>query len=63
MYKISLFDDDLIVTLSKPSESLQALKLTLVPFGEVSGLLMNKSKTLLYLINISDIIAKQVQRE
>lgn len=43
--KISLFVDDLLVTLTNPKTSLEALVSTLQEFGKISGLLVNYSKT------------------
>lgn len=49
---ISLFGDDLLVTLTNPKTPLEALLTTLQEFGDISGLLVSQSKTYAYPLNI-----------
>lgn len=54
--KITLFADDLLVTITNPKESLIMLDSLLSSFGKISRLIINQSKTLLYPINIPETI-------
>ena len=52
-YKLSLFADDILLTLTHPSTSLPALHNTLSTFGVLSGFKINQSKTEALPINVS----------
>lgn len=59
--KLTLFANDLLVMLTNPKYSLSVLEGLLRQFGEISGLKVNNSKTLLYPINISEALGKEIQ--
>lgn len=52
-YKLSLFTDEMILYVTKPTTSLPAIKQILDSFYLVSGLKVNKGKSLLFLLHIS----------
>lgn len=53
-YKLSLFADDILLTLTHPHISLPSLHTTLALFGDISGYKINSTKTEALPINISE---------
>lgn len=58
---VMLFADDMLVTMIDPEKSLPTLNSLLQEFGQISGLKVNSTKTLLYSINISQQIKENLQ--
>lgn len=56
-----LFTDDMLVLMTDPEKSLPALDLLLRTFGQISGLKLNSTKTLLYPINIPNQLKSKLQ--
>lgn len=59
--KISLFADDILVTLTEPRDSLQELNSILNQFGMISGLTINHTKTFLYPVNLSEAQHREIK--